>query len=235
MNLARAISSKLWSAPQAPNQSEPSLTHTMRIELVAFGIVILVCNLPLLRGACATEMIFLPMRVGNGEWWRVFTHPFVHVSWYHLLLDASAFLCAYEGLRLRKPSERIVFAGISVAGGLLASLWAAPMIQTRGLCGLSGAAHGLTAIYALELIRPEVELTIRRAGWIALALLCGKAAFEAVTGHVLFEGLHFGLIGTPIAVCHAGGVVAGITIWALLEEQKRISLAKLGRHHSATA
>ena len=30
--------------------------------------------------------------VGGGQWWRLLTHPFVHVSAWHLLLDASIYI-----------------------------------------------------------------------------------------------------------------------------------------------
>jgi len=26
--------------------------------------------------------MFLPAAVREGEWWRVFTHPFIHVTWF---------------------------------------------------------------------------------------------------------------------------------------------------------
>jgi len=26
--------------------------------------------------------MFLPAAVRDGEWWRVFTHPFIHVTWF---------------------------------------------------------------------------------------------------------------------------------------------------------
>jgi len=36
-------------------------------------------------------------------------------------------------------------------------------------------------------------------------------------GRVLFESLYFGALGSPIAVCHAGGVVGGLGIWAVAQ------------------
>ena len=82
--------------------------------------------------------------VRAGEWWRLVTYPFVHVSWYHLLLDAAAFFTAYVELRHRRGLERLGFVAAAGAGGLLAAWWLAPIVFTRGLCGLSGVAHGLT-------------------------------------------------------------------------------------------
>ena len=53
-----------------------------------------------------------------------------------------------------------------------------------------------------------------RLGWLCLAIVTGKAAWEAVTGQVFFTWLHFGLLGTPVAVCHLGGVVGGVIAWS---------------------
>src|SRR5437867_94604 len=121
---------------------------SMRFELGALAAIIVLLNLPLLHGACAVDMIFLPGRVAAGEWWRIFTHAFVHVSWYHLLLDATAFLVLYEGLAGRSGFERMGYVLACGTGSLLASLWSAPIIQTHGLCGLSGIAQVSGAILA---------------------------------------------------------------------------------------
>jgi hypothetical protein len=91
------------------------------------------------------------------------------------------------------------------------------MIQTRGLCGLSGIAHGLMAISALDMVRAGNDPAIRRAGLISFALVVAKSIIEALTGSIMLERLHFGRLGSPVAVCHAGGVLGGLVGWALME------------------
>src|SRR5207244_6494771 len=66
-----------------------------RPELVLFVVVVAVLNAPLLAGSCSNPLIFATAAVRAGEWWRLFTHPFVHVSCYHLIWDASAFFMLY--------------------------------------------------------------------------------------------------------------------------------------------
>lgn len=149
---------------------------------------------------------FSPGAVAAGQWWRVVTHPFVHVSWYHLLLDGTAVLLLYHGLE----RHRLWYVAATGAGSLLASLWFWPAIGTTGLCGLSGIAHGLMAVTALESIRHG-----DRFGWGCLALVAGKCVWEGFTGHVMFEALHFGMMGTPVAVCHLGGVLGGMTMFCV--------------------
>jgi len=184
-----------------------------RIELTAFVLLIGVLNLPLLLGPSSTTFAFLPDAVKAGEWWRVPAHPFVHVSLYHLLLDATVFFLLYTELRDKGRFERFTLLLAAGAGSLLVSLWVAPMIQTRGLCGLSGIAHGLAAVSALEMMRGATDKTLWRLGLASLLLVVGKSLVEAVTGHIAFESLHFGQLGVPIAVCHAGGVLGALLAW----------------------
>ena len=192
-------------------------TDSMRFELGALATIIVLLNLPLLHGTCAVDMIFLPDHVAAGEWWRVFTHWFVHVSWYHLLLDATAFLMLYQGLAGQSAFERMGYVLICGAGSLLASLWSAPIIQTHGLCGLSGIAHGLMAISALDQMNGRTDKTLQRAGAATFIIVVAKSIIEAATGRIVFESLHFGALGSPVAVCHAGGVLGGLAAWVIVE------------------
>src|SRR2546425_3933621 len=190
---------------------------SMPFELSALAAIIVLLNLPLLHGACAVNMIFLPDNVAAGEWWRLFTHAFVHVSWYHLLLDATAFLILYQGLVGRSGFERMGYVLACGAGSLLASLWSAPIIQTHGLCGLSGIAHGLMAIASLDQMTGPTDKTIRRAGAVTFIIVVTKSIIEAFTGRIVFESLHLGALGSPVAVCHAGGVLAGLGAWVIAQ------------------
>jgi rhomboid family GlyGly-CTERM serine protease len=195
-----------------------------RVELTAIAALIVLLNLPLITGQFAGSFAFLPSAVRAGEWWRLFTHPFVHVSWYHLLLDVTAFFVAYAELRNRRWLERLGLVAAAGAGGLLTAWWTAPVILTRGLCGLSGIAHGLTAVVGLELAQSRDRL-LRRVGLLSFAGVVLKSFVEALSGQIVFTSWHLGWLGTPIAVCHAGGVIGASMIWLLL--------ARIDRRHSA--
>jgi rhomboid family GlyGly-CTERM serine protease len=162
-------------------------------------------------------MVFQPVAVRNGEWWRVLTHPFVHVTWYHLLLDASAFFLLYNSLLEEKVARRLAYVAASGAGSLLLSWLSVPAISTHGLCGLSGIAHGLMAVSAVEMMTNQPRHSAEwRMGAFTFAIVIGKAAFEAIRGHVLFGFLYFGMVGDPVAVSHAGGIVGGLSAMLLL-------------------
>jgi rhomboid family GlyGly-CTERM serine protease len=192
-----------------------------RLELAAWAGLILLLNLPLLTGGFAEAFSFRPSALGAGEWWRLFTHPFVHVSWYHLVLDAAAFLMAYAELRDRRRGERLGFVAAAGVGSLCAALWASPAIYTHGLCGLSGIAHGLTAVLGLELGVHNRDKLLRRVGLVTFLGVVVKSIFEAVTGQIAFASWHLGSLGTPIPVCHAGGVIGALLMWLVLRLAQR--------------
>ena len=123
-----------------------------RPELLLFLVLLALFNIPVLTGSCWHSMIFQPGAVQGGEWWRLFTHPFVHVTWYHLLLDGTAFLALYHSLIEASAFRRLTYVFAAGAVSLLISWVTAPGMSTSGLCGLSGIAHGLMAVSALEMI-----------------------------------------------------------------------------------
>lgn len=183
------------------------LTADRKRECAAWLFALLAVNAPMLvAGEVATGLVFRPDAVAAGQWWRVLLHPLVHVSAYHFLLDAGAFLLLYRQLEARSPAVRALLALFCAGGSLLASILFAPAVFERGLCGLSGAAHGLMAVTGLEL----AARSDRAGGWVCLALLIGKVVIEAATGSVFFAEWHLGSVGAPIAVCHVGGVAAGL-------------------------
>lgn len=182
-----------------------------RWEMIGFGVLVAVFSGSVLFGPPTVTMMFRPDAVAGGEWWRLLTHPFVHITWYHLLLDASAFFLLYHGLLESKISRRLLFVVAGAVGSLGLSWLAAPAITTHGLCGLSGIAHGLMAVSAVEMMRTNARSTSEwRIGAFTFAIVVGKAAWEAISGHVLFEFLYFRMVGDPITVSHAGGIVGAL-------------------------
>ena len=189
----------------------PTSNSTHR-ELWFFALLIALANLPLLAGRVSETLLFVPSLVAEGAWWRVLTSSFAHVSAYHLTLDAGAFLLLYHGLREPSCAKRLLAVAACAAGSLLASL--SVLTPDGSLCGLSGVAHGLLAFSALEM-RESSDRTVARAGLICLLTVLAKSAYEAVTGHVAFATLHLGDVATPVAICHAGGVLGGLFAYAL--------------------
>ncbi len=177
-----------------------SLTPLLLLLLAA-------ANFPLLAGTPATALVFDVDAITRGQAWRLITHPFVHVSLYHAVLDAGAFLLLWA---LRPHPRRLTadtaMIGLLMAGSLTGALWAG--IPAGGFCGLSGVAHGLMAWQGAAWIGDR-DATNRRIGWAVLVMVLGKSLSETLTGTVVLAGLHPGAVGTPIAACHLGGALAG--------------------------
>jgi len=216
MNPALAISPSKQSGPKnlKPNWKSEL---TARPELILFVCVLVILNGPALFGSSWISMTFEKKSVLQGEWWRLFTHPFIHVSWYHLLLDATAFLTLYAGLLEKNLFRRLSYAVAGAAGSLILACTSLTK-PDQTLCGLSGIAHGLMAVSALEMILDASgDATTRRVGWLSLILVLGKAMFEAFTGKMFFHFLEFGLLGQPVAISHLGGIVGSVTVWFLFK------------------
>jgi len=193
-----------------------------RPELLLFVALLALFNLPVLAGSCWRSMMFQPGAVQSGEWWRLFTHPFVHVTWYHLLLDGTTFLALYHSLIEPFAVRRLLYVLAAGAGSVFLSWATAPGMSTSGLCGVSGIAHGLMAVSALEMVSGQPHGSAeRRIGYISFLLVIGKAAVEALTGRMLFTFMYFGLVGDPVAVSHAAGVIGGLLPLLLLKRARR--------------
>ncbi len=179
--------------------------------------MLLLVNWQLIHGVCNSHLIFIPAAVRGGEWWRVLTHPFVHVTWYHLLLDGSAFFLLYHDLGEQPALKRIGYVLASGAGSLLIPLLTDPSVDAKGLCGLSGIGHGLMVISALESMRRGNDALVVRIGLFSLLLVIGKSLFEVLTGKILFAFLYFNMVGDPVAATHAGGALGALVAWFLIE------------------
>ena len=194
-----------------------------RHEIYFYTLLIAVLNIPLITGSVPKTMIFSTHAIADGQLWRIFTHPFVHVSWYHLLLDGAAFFLLYMQLAeesLRKRTLYVVGCGVS---SLLAVLMVLPRLDSVGYCGLSGIGHGLMAVCALEMMRNvSSNKSVQRFGGLCLVLLIGKCIFEAFTGKMFFNFVHSDLIGSPVAMSHVGGVLGGCIMYGLLQNNLRI-------------
>ena len=195
------------------------------LEFFLWGVILLLFNRHLFTGVVSDKFIFYPQAVAGREWWRILTHPLVHVSWYHFLLDAAAFLLLYFGLEQKSLLKKIIYVLGCVCMSFIIPLLTTPDIYIYGLCGLSGAAHGLMAISALELISKNNSIvgssgSLRKAGFFYLGMVLLKSSLEFIRGEVVFSFLHFGYLGSPIASSHLGGVLGGILVYMIISSRK---------------
>jgi len=193
--------------------SFPAPCLNNKVLSVIWAAILLIVNYPLFFGNTRSQLIFFPDAVLSGQWWQIFTHPFVHLSWYHLLLDGLAFVILYLLLEEKRNVVRLFYSITAGMGALLFSLLTEPAIYQRGLCGLSGAAHGLMTISALEMLRHKEQ---KGLGLLCLGAVVVKSVYELYSGQVFLESLHMGLTGQPIAASHAGGVLGGLLAFVII-------------------
>ncbi len=179
-------------------------------QLIVMALVLAAVNWPLLNNGIRTDLIFFPQAVGDGQWWRVLTFPLVHLSGYHLLLDGGAFLLLYHCLEEKRHVCRLAYVMGAGIGSLVLALSLEASISFRGLCGLSGIAHGLMAVTALEMIEKKDHQFL---GLLSLLLVVSKSAWELWTGQVVFASLHFGDYGIPLVACHGGGILGAVLVY----------------------
>jgi rhomboid family GlyGly-CTERM serine protease len=218
------VSGSYDAAPQVPASNGVAAGLVPRAvlpEFILFLILLVTFNYSLVTGGYCESMIFLSEKVMRGELWRIASHPFVHLSWYHLLLDAGAFWLLYGRLNESRRMRRLAHVTACGAGSLLFAILCSPTVAASGLCGLSGIAHGLMAVSALESMkdaRRNSDTAQYRVGLTMLLVVAGKSILEVISGHVLFESLHLGLMGSPVPEAHAGGVLSGIIAYTMIRE-----------------
>ena len=174
-----------------------------RPELAVYALLLLLLNTGGTWLERAWGFGFRPDAVAAGDLWRILTHPFVHLSPYHLILDATAFLGLAAMLESRSAWRRILTTTLCAAGALLGA-WLTGQADD-GYAGLSGAAHGLFAFVCISLYRSGTP----EALW-GLILLLAKCLLEMLLGGNALQMFHFGFVGTPVPACHAGGALAGV-------------------------
>ena len=153
--------------------------------------------------SCRRQPVILPWQGGAveqfglsrdgvvaGEYWRIFSNHFVHVSWLHLALNLTAlvFLVVLFAAELR-PSAWLWLGPLLLVLLTAALLTLAP---PRIYIGLSGLLHALFAACACLAWRRDRVL----AGSV-LVLLIGKVVVEQVRGPAADMEL---LIGSSIAI-----------------------------------
>lgn len=211
------------------------LINKDRIWIVGFAIIVGVCNLHLFTTNDPTIFQFNTNKVVNGEWWRIITHPFVHVSWYHLLLDCGAILLLWKEMRLLSGLQKLLAASICAAASLVFTLFTSSDIHQYGLCGFSGTAHGLTILLGILWLaeakkgRTSHRLLLGFCGVLFIFVVGGKSFVEMYSGEVIFSGLHLSDLGIPIVESHLGGVIGGLTVALILWTMKHKPIDLTGR------
>jgi rhomboid family GlyGly-CTERM serine protease len=143
--------------------------------------------------------------IAAGQWWRLISAHLVHLGLRHAIVNALG-LALMWALFARDYTPRQWVA--IVLGAMLAidaGLWTWDS-TIQWYVGSSGVLHGVMAAGTLaHLKRREAD------GWILLAFLAGKLAYEQLAGPLPFSGT------TEVVVdAHLFGVAGGLAVAACL-------------------
>ncbi|HVG73587.1 MAG TPA: rhomboid family intramembrane serine protease [Vicinamibacterales bacterium] len=142
-------------------------------------------------------------RTANGEWWRLITTLFVHVSVLDLMVCLLAFVPL--GLILERIVGPAAFAAVYLTAGLFSSLFMLSAFPVAVSAGAAGAVAGVYAFMLAVLLwgisqRPRLVLPLIT---IKLLAICGGlfVAYSWLTG-----------AAAVVVVGFASGLFAGLTV-----------------------
>ena len=144
-----------------------------------------------------------PLTAG-GQWWRLLTAEFLHLSAFHLLVNMWAFWSV--GRLTERLFGRWVFLGLYLASAVLASLSSVAWNPALISVGASGAIFGVFGAFLAFLAhrRTRVPAAVFRSHWFSTLAF---VLFSLVSG-VLQTGIDNG--------AHVGGLLAGFALGWLL-------------------
>jgi len=140
------------------------------------------------------NLALIPEKVHQGEFWRFFTYPFVHVDFQHLLKNLIGLSIITIGI-IELKTKFSDFSSIYLLAGFLAVLPIWFIIQFTAL-GASVAIYSIFGLIALESKKYEIN------PWHMLVLLTAVIVAEASTSSVSTSALS--------SLSHFSGLVFGV-------------------------
>lgn len=159
----------------------------------------MVLALQLADGAATHLLQYDRTAIAAGQWWRLLTAHFVHLSWRHAVLDLAGLVLLW--FLFARDLDPWAWAAVTLAAAAAidCGLWLRDP-QVTWYLGLSGVLHGVLAAAAfVRLRRRDLE------GWILAGLLLAKLAYEQIHGAMPFAG------DMPVIVdAHLYGALGGL-------------------------
>jgi rhomboid protease GluP len=199
--------------------------HTpVTVALVAINILVFLASAVTGRSLTAWGANFGPFTT-DGDWWRLFTSPFLHANVVHLLFNMWA-LAAFGPLTERlygRVNYLLIYLVAGMTGGLVSISWR-PDVNSVGASGaIFGILGGLLAAqwrvgetFPRDIVRPLRNYTLVFAGY---ALLSGFMSTGVDNG------------------AHLGGLVAGFLLGVAtahpLSSERRITISDIRRYVQA--
>jgi len=154
------------------------------MDTAKYGVMIFVISFSLVYIAVfclvpnsSDGMAFVPEKIMNGEWYRVFTFPFAHLDFWHLTENVVSLLIVGV-IATELKTEFYDFAVIYIAASFLAII---PMIAISSFSavGASAAVYGGFGVITQKLSELKV------VGQVPLIIMIGVVFVRAITS--IFE------------------------------------------------
>lgn len=174
-----------------------------RYTLAPFMVSVLLLALFLLPESLRFQLTFERELVTNGEYWRLLSGQFVHLSSGHLWLNIAGIWVMYLLYAEHAPTWRypLVVAFLAFASNLGMYLFT-PEIEAY--VGFSGVLYGIFAWGAVIDIQKRVKL-----GWLLLIGVMLKVSWEYFVGPI---ELGVASVGSLAVSAHFFGAVGGIIL-----------------------
>jgi len=143
-------------------------------------------------------------RTTNGEWWRLATAMFVHVSVLHLFGYVAGLV--QVGLLVERLVGPFAFTAVYAASGLLAGLWTMSAHPVSVSVGAAGAVFGVYGLLLASIVWGLIQRSTVTIPLVVLKGLWPGAAIFTVY-HVVTEGLVSESMQAGLVVGLASGVV----------------------------
>ena len=153
--------------------------------------------------------LLVPMLVAGGEWWRVVTSGFLHLSVTHIVLNMLALYFIGLGLeRVLGAWRYLALYVLSLLGGSAAVMLFAGVASASA--GASGAIFGLMGALLVTLKR--LRLDLRQAGIIIVINLIATFAIQGISWQAHVGGL---VVGTLVGAAMVYAPAARRTQWQI--------------------
>lgn len=156
-----------------------------------------------------------------GEWWRLLSGHLLHLGGPHLVMNLLGLGLVW--MIVGSQFSALSWLLILVADALAISLGLLAFNPELGwYVGLSGVLHGMLVSGCVAELRRG-----RHSGWLILALVAGKLAWEQLAGPL--PGSEASAGGTVVVDAHLYGALGGLLLGALLPLRREPQAASNSR------
>ena len=171
-----------------------------------FAILLCLQGLDFLTGGAAQRLLENRfVLTAGGQWGRLFTAQFIHLDWFHVILDVICIALLWAMLIPLCSQWRILVCFVvsgTVAQAFALGAWSLGLTQGTSLVGSSDALHGLIYLYLRQLYEDATNRRDRVWALSGVAMLLVSTLYTCATGTMIFAPM----LKSP-GYNHLGGIL----------------------------